>query len=708
MVDLASSQTVGLVSHSLAAIAYVVLAVLLMFNWQRSRIGGCLVAACLLTALWAVVKALASEEIPLALYAVVPLETVRTASWILFMTVLLREGRSRGEQGWLLTWFAPGMMALAAILLLAEIADATVQYRIGSPTISMPTIAGHLMLAIGGLLLIENLYRNVVSEARWGVKFLCLGLGAMFVYDLYLYANGFLFHSLDDWLLEARGVTNAVIVPLLAVSVARTPEWKVDLFVSRRLAFYSATLIASGAYLVFMAMAGYYLRRFGGTWGGLLQVSILFGGGLVLLILLSSGRVRTQLRVFINKHFFNYRYDYRDEWLRFIGTISARDRGDNMRERAIQAVADIVDSPGGLLLLRDGSGQEFSVAATWNLPDSASMREPADSKFIGFLKRTEWIVDVDELEREPERYEGVALPDWVGEVRHVWLVMPLIHHGELLGLLVLQEARAPRTLNWEDHDILKTVGRQVASYLAEQAAVRSLVEARQFEAFNRRFAFILHDIKNLVSQLSLMTANAQKHAGNPEFQRDMLLTVQESVTKMQALLQRLHGAASQQATAQTDAVKVLKDVVTHKTRAGADIALATAAQSIVVRGEGSQLANVFEHVIQNALDATAEAGKAVPVEVDMIEHGDRAEIIIADQGKGMDSDFVKTQLFKPFRTTKSGGYGIGAYESREIVRECGGRFDVYSTPGTGTRVVINLYKTGAADAAASHLELEER
>ena len=708
MLDLASSQTVGLVSHGLAAIAYVLLAVLLMFNWQRTRIGACLIAACLLTAAWALVKALAAEEVALASYAVAPFETLRTASWILFMTVLLRQGRSRGDQGWLLLWFAPALMALAGILVVAETADAVVQYGIGTPTITMPTIAGHLILAIGGLLLIENLFRNAASEARWGIKFLCLALGAVFVYDLYLYANGFLFRTLNEWLLEARGVTNAVVVPLLAISAARTPEWKVDLFVSRRLAFYSATLMISGAYLIFMAIAGYYLRVFGGTWGGLLQVSILFGGGLLLLVLLSSSRVRTQIRVFINKHFFNYRYDYRDEWLRFIGTISAPDRGDDMRERAIQAVADIVDSPGGLLLLCDASGQEFTVAARWNVPEAPSMREPADSPFIAFLKQSQWIVDVNELEREPEKYRGMMLPDWVGEVRYVWLVAPLIHHDQLLGLLVLQEARAPRTLNWEDHDILKTVGRQVASYLAEQAAARSLVEARQFEAFNRRFAFILHDIKNLVSQLSLMTANAQKHAGNPEFQRDMLLTVQESVNKMQALLQRLHGTASHQATSQTDVVQVLKEVVDGKSRAGASIEFTAAVPSIVVRGDGGQLANVFEHVIQNALDATAEAGKSVPVEVEVIGHGDRAEIIIADQGKGMDSDFVKTQLFKPFRTTKAGGYGIGAYESREIVRESGGRFDVYSNPGAGTRVVINLYKANGADVDSTHLELEER
>lgn len=705
MLDVGSSQFIGMASHALAALAYVVLAVLSLFSSQRTKIGGSLIAACLLTAIWAAAKAMASMQNPVAIYAVTPLETLRSASWIWFLTLLLRHGRGRQEQGWLVLWLSPVLLAFAALLLLAEVADAVFQYNVGEPSATLTTIAGHLLLAIGGLLLIENLYRNSISDARWGIKFLCMGLGAFFVYDLYLYANALLFRHLDPWLLEARGVTNAVVVPLLAVSAARNPEWKVDLFVSRRLAFYSATLIGSGAYLIFMALAGYYIREFGGTWGGLLQVSFFFGGGLLLLVVLFSGRVRTQIRVFINKHFFNYRYDYREEWIRFISTMSASDLGSDLRERAIQAIADIVESPGGVLLLKDGNGREFKVAAHWNANPNLAVAEPMDTAFIAFLEERQWIVDCNEVESDPEKYDGLILPSWVNEVPEAWLVVPLMHHDRLFGLLVLQEARAPRALNWEDLDLIKTVSRQVASYLAEQAAAQSLFEARQFEAFNRRFAFILHDIKNLVSQLSLMTANAEKHAGNPEFQRDMLLTVQESVTKMQALLQRLHSTATSQGTAETDVVAVLKDVVGGKARAGGDVSLTCAADELMVRGEAERLANVFEHVIQNALDATSQAGKSEPVDVDVIAHDDRSEIIIADHGPGMDEDFIKNHLFRPFRSTKSGGYGIGAYESREIVRECGGSLDVYSTPGTGTRVVINL-KTAKADAPAGQFELE--
>jgi putative PEP-CTERM system histidine kinase len=703
-VETASPQLVGLVSHGIAAAAFLLLGALSLFNWKSSRIGVCLVGASTLTALWAAGRMLGSIDSNLAAFAL-PLETLRTGAWILFLTVLLKTARQNARAVGTALWLPPTLLGLAGLLFAAELVDAILQYDLGPMTISPPTISVHLMLAIGGLLLVENLFRNAVSEARWGIKYLCLGLGAFFVYDLYLYANGLLFQDLNPWLLDARGFTNAAIVPLIAVSAARNPEWKVDLFVSRRLAFYSATLMASGGYLLLMALVGYYLREFGGNWGNILLVAFLFGSMLLLVIILFSGRFRTQVRVFVSKHFFNYRYDYREEWLRFIATMSGKSGAGILQERAIQAVADIVESPGGLLFLEKGSDQ-FAVAARWNMPDLPLAREAADSPFSAFLRDRQWIIDFHQMDQDPEMYDGLPAPEWLSEARDPWLGVPLCHHDRLVGFLILQEARARHSLNWEDHDILKTVGRQVASYLAEQSATLSLVEARQFEAFNRRFAFVLHDIKNLVSQLSLMTANAEKHAGNPEFQRDMLLTVRESVSKMKGLLERLHGTAVGQSGEGTDIAALLQGIVERKKRAGAAVVLNVRGERLMARGEGESLASVFEHVIQNAQDATAEAG--APVTIDAVERHGKIEIIVTDQGSGMDEDFVRNQLFRPFRSTKAGGYGIGAYESRAIVREAGGEFDVDSAPGRGTRIIIRLGGPLPDGADPRQFELEEK
>jgi putative PEP-CTERM system histidine kinase len=239
------------------------------------------------------------------------------------------------------------------------------------------------------------------------------------------------------------------------------------------------------------------------------------------------------------------------------------------------------------------------------------------------------------------------------------------------------------------------VGRQVASYLAAQESARALAEARQFEAFNRRFAFVLHDIKNLVSQLSLMVANAEKHADNPEFQKDMMATVQESVTKMKALLERLHSETDRQAEDQTDIGAVLEEVVGRKRQTGQELTLHRPQETLWVRGEPERLTNVFEHLVQNAVDAVDGNGR---VEVRVVDQEASVRVEVADTGPGMDPEFIRNHLFRPFRSKKSGGYGIGAYESRQIVLEAGGSLDVHSKVGEGTTVLINLRKVASSSS----------
>jgi putative PEP-CTERM system histidine kinase len=701
--DAPATGLVGLISHAMAAAAYLLLAVLARLNWKHTRLGLCLILASFLTALWAGGQIMAALGAGWAMAASAPLETLRSGGWIVFLLLLLNRAPLENRPRWLLRWVAPALLLFIGLLFLAELADSTFEYRYGALATPLASIVSRLLIAVGGLLLVENLYRNTAAESRWSVKYLCLGLGAFFVYDLYLYANGLLFQKLDPWVMQARGVTNAVIVPLLAVSAARNPDWKVDIFVSRRLAFYSATLMASGAYLVVMAMVGYYLRAFGGSWGSILQVAFLFGGGLLLVVVLFSGRYRTQMRVFISKHFFNYRYDYREEWLRFISTIANTETSESLGERAIKAVADLMESPGGLLFLDGGTG-DFRMTASWNLPPIDAV-ERAGSPFLAFMDERRWIVDVPEALEFPDRYEGLGLPGWLDAIRALWLVIPLAHHERLTGFIVLQEARARRDLNWEDHDILKTLGRQVASYIAEWESARALAEARQFDAFNRRFAFVLHDIKNLVSQLSLMTANAERHAGNPEFQRDMLLTVRESVTKMKAMLERLHGTAAAQGEERVEVMGVLRDLAARKKQAGGPVVLEGPVGPFFVKGERERLTTVFEHVVQNALDATQGDE---PVVITVSDGPASVTVAVADKGAGMDAEFVRTQLFKPFRTTKTGGYGIGAYESREIVTEAGGSLDVESTPGVGTTVLIVLKKEQPVAEEQPAAELEDK
>lgn len=681
----------GTISHAIAALAFLGLLVLVAISWQRGPIGGWLILACGATAAWALIAAYSGwndgEYERLTHIA----EVLRTASWLGFLLALLSLSRPGQEftSGWRLTT-AVVTFVCVVVLLVDIIGRRTIAALLPSLDIEIG-ILGRLILSVIGLLLVENLLRNTRPEHRWSIKFLCVGIGGLFAYDFFMYSEALLYHRVNPDLDAARGVTNALIVPLLALSARRNPDWSIDIFISRRVVFHSATLIGAGIYLLVMSGVGFYLREYGGQWGVVLQAMFLFAAILLLLLIVFSGTFRARMKDVISKNFFSYKYDYREEWLRFIDTIASTRHGVSLPLRVMEGVANIVESPEGAIWAYE-SPARFAPLASWNasVPDGVQEADPA---FGRWLEQNQNVIDLQQIEADPESYGGVAVPTWLQQIRRAWLIVPLLHHDRLLGIVLLGHSRAPRQVGHEDYVLLTTVGRQAASYLAEQQAGRALVESQQFDEFNRRFAFVLHDIKNLVSQLSLMLQNAQKHKNNPSFQEDMLETVKESVDKMNRLLVRLHqGGKETAATARVALPSLLRQVVERSAHRDRNLSFESDVDSIAVVADEERLGAVFAHLLDNALEAIAERDDG-RVAVRLSARGGDAVIEVTDNGPGMDEDFVRNELFRPFRTTKSGGFGIGAYESREFVRELGGRLEVASEPGRGTRVQIWLPAT---------------
>lgn len=210
-------------------------------------------------------------------------------------------------------------------------------------------LVGHLLISIGGIVIVEQLYRNTSEEQRWGLKYLWIGIGSMFAYDFYLYSDAFLFQRIDNELWNARGFIHAMVVPLIGVAIKREMQWSlgkesIDVFLSRRMVFHTTTLLASGVYLIFIGFGGYYVREMGGDWGEVAQATFMFAAFLGLAVLFFSGKVRAKIKVMIDKHFFHYKYDYREEWLRIIRTLSQQNDDKTLHVRAIRALAQIIDS----------------------------------------------------------------------------------------------------------------------------------------------------------------------------------------------------------------------------------------------------------------------------------------------------------------------------------------------------------------------------
>jgi len=587
----------------------------------------------------------------------------------------------------------PWLFALVGTLLVANLAlptPAAVPLAAGGYDALL--FAAGLGLAILGLFLVEQLYRRTPELGRWGIKPLVLGLGGMFVFDLFFFSEAMLFRRLDPDIWAARGFAHALVIPFVAVATARNTAWTIDLHVSRGVVLHSTALLVSGIYLLAMAAAGYYVRFFGGSWGKMLQVALVFAALLLLALIGFSGQFRSRLRVFVSKHFFSYRFDYREEWLRFTQALSGRSPYLGVQELCVKALGDLVESSAGALWVREQDA--FRQVARWNLTEVLDV-EPCDGSLAAFLERTGWVVDLHECAAAPERCKGFVLPAWLGSLREAWLIVPLMNGAELTGFVVLAQPRAPMKVDWEVRDLLKTAARQAASYLAQMRATEQLLETRKFDAFNRMSAFVVHDLKNLVAQLTLLLRNAERHRNNPDFQRDVLETVEHVTQRMNAIMLQLRtGTTPVDGPRPVELATLVRRIQRVKGAPRGTIAV-EAASEVHALGHEDRFERVIGHLIQNALDAIGERGKVV---VRVFQDGANAIVEVADDGVGMTPEFVRDRLFRPFQTTKPQGMGIGVYESFQYVTGLGGRLFVESTPNVGTsvRVAVPHHAVGTA------------
>lgn len=688
----------AVVGWGFTAVAYTALALSLrragrLFT-DRPGVHRVFVLAVVASAAWAASGwvALAAQSLEAsALNAV--FDMLRIALLLVYLARLLQPAGDTGARSlvtiaWLLplgAWLA-NLLAVAAPHLLGDSGRIAFLVQLAAP--------------VYGLLLLEQFFRRTPREFHWNIKPLCLGLGCIFLYDVYLYSLAMLFGVLDGASVEARGPVHALAVPLLFLATRRHADWRASAQVSRVVVFHTATLMAIGAYLLLIAAAGYYVQHFGGNWGRALQLATVAAALLALVVVALSGSVRSRLRVFIAKNFFAYRYDYRAEWLRFTARLSGEAAPQAMGERVVQGLAEMLQCPGGALWAAPAGGAEHTVAGRWNLPP-VTAREPVDSSLCRFLAASGWIVDLDEYRREPGRYEGLDAPAWLLAQADFWLVVPLFVGQELLGFVVLRRAPNATEMSWEVRDLLKTASRQGASFLAQARATEALLEAQKFEAFHRMSAFVVHDLKNIITQLSLMLQNAKRLQHNPEFQQDMLLTVESSVEKMQTLMQQLReGDKPLGVVHGVELAGVAEQARAMATARGRRVEFEGAGGPLLVRGQPERLARVVGHLVQNALEATPAEGR---VALRLAREGLFARLEVADTGHGMSPEFVANRLFKPFSTTKSAGMGIGAYESFQYVKELGGRIDVDSEEGRGTTIRLWLPLQDAKMPAAAEV-----
>jgi putative PEP-CTERM system histidine kinase len=603
------------------------------------------------------------------------LERMLRGPYLQSMPELVRRGNR-----W--AWFVCVAAILAALL-----AAGGGTYAAILPIPEVPALA-LLVLALLAFVLTGQLYGDATIEPHAALRCVCLAALAVVGLQTYMYAVTLMLAETPIWVMNLRASGIVAASLLLAYCMQTNPQWSLAIFVSQQARVYAPRLLGAVVALSMMLTAVPLSRALGpvtARWFAPLCIAVIV---VLLLLLLFSELLRAQLRVFISKHFLPFRYDYREEWLRLIDTLASPGQDRPLPERAIQSLAQIVGSPAGVLWMRMADDLPYQCIEAWNTTLKPDITVDSTDPVITFMRERQWILDTAELDRRPDLYPGLVRPEWLKSLPAALLIVPLFSGEVVIGFAILFQSSSAFRLTFEEIDLLRTSGRQVAAHLAQYHADRQLSESRQFEAFNRLTAFIMHDLKNLIAQQSLMVENAARHKNNPAFFEDAMATIENSVARMSKLLQQLQTGDSSGPARMVNLKSCVRDAIRKCPGREPQPVFNEPEVEMQAFVDGERLATVLAHLIRNAQDATGAKGH---VDIEISRSGTFACISVTDDGCGMAEEFVRHRLFRPFDTTKgSQGMGVGAYQARAFAMSSGGMMDVESELGAGTTMRIRL------------------
>lgn len=559
------------------------------------------------------------------------------------------------------------------------------------PTLELAELVAtgfRLQMAILGLLLVEQVLRNTRYDHHWNIKYLVLGLGVVFGYAFVMYADALLFQRISPAFLAVHGAVFAAAAPFLVLGTLRNRERRLHFNVSRRLVIRTGTFTITGAYLLLAGTVALWLRAAGGDWGDFLAVLFTLIAVSVGVALAASTRMRRRMSAWLVRNLYQRKHDYGERWLRVTQTLLTPDEDASLGDRAVRAMKEIIGAHRGALWKLSDADVLIPAAQLqcgWNMPFSAAETRALRDAFEE--DGAPLILDGQDVAKDPLR-DRLAAAMATLEDAHV--VIPLFLPDRFYGIVVLSGPVTGEAVEWEDEELLALAARQIASFLAHNDAQRTLAYNRQLDAFNQMTAFVVHDLKTVVAQLSLMTRNAEKHRHKPGFVDDMISTSAHACDRMQALLAHLRDQRETvSAGVEELSLHAVAELVLDRQRlVKPEPTLITCNSDIRVRANVDQLTAAIGHLVQNAQEVSGENGN---VRVVVGEDGEWNMIRIEDDGPGMEADFIAGRLFRPFASTKGlSGMGVGAWQSREYVRLIGGDIQVESLPGRGSVFTVLL------------------
>lgn len=554
------------------------------------------------------------------------------------------------------------------------------------------------------LMNLESMLRTSSASGQKRLRPLFLAILVAILTELLVVSAGLLYGGLRvSWMVGAAPVM-FVAGSIAALALARRRLSDLSVPVARPVIYYSSvSLTLAGTFMLGVLVLSRLVPALTPEWKlGVVLAFLAFVGGGGLLLLLSPATSRT-IRRFIDRNFYSNRYDYRREWERVTTSLSPTARPEEIAIQVEELVRSIFDAEHVAIHLADETGSSMTLL---HGPAGASTQIDPQHPLARHLAARGLPVVFSDLEHDLDLIPLVVESRPTLEALDAKVCAPLMVGTGLVGLLWVSGKRRDEEWSLEDLEFLGAMARQLAAALWFSRQMERLVEARQLESLHRLSSFVLHDIKNQVSGLSLVVENARRHLGNPEFQRDAMAVVERTVRSLRDLMSQV-SSVSRSAPLQPVPCSLRELVDDALSGAGLTREGAGEIRVVVALREGGEvvvdrvaMTRVLVNLLTNAREALDGPGQ-VAIEAEVREGGGPArEVVIAvtDDGRGMTEEFVRHRLFRPFSTTKSGGLGIGLAQCRTIVEAHGGSIDVRSRPGAGATFQVRIPAMPARDA----------
>jgi len=539
-----------------------------------------------------------------------------------------------------------------------------------------------LFYSIMSIVNLEATLKSSSSTDRWKIKETLIGVGGVVAINIFYYSHALLYRSINMNLVPVKAGVTLLSVMFIVYSLLRHKVMDVEVVVSRKVAYRSLSIFVVGFYLLGIGILGKGMTYFGPHVGKNITVFLAFGGIIAIVAVIFSEKLRRKIIVHINKNFYSHKYDYREQWLQFTQRISLKHSFDGLLSAIANGFRDVIDSTGAAIWLLESGTNEFVCVKSVDIIEGS--RAP-NNALLNFLRDTQWILNV----HDPKCKAVVDVSVDFLEENKAFLVIPLLHRDKLVGFIILREAHTEIECNYEDYDLLKTFARQAAAAILNARMSEELVEAKEMEAIGRLSSFVIHDLKNASSMLTMLAQNAEEHMDNPDFQKDAIKSIVNTSEKIKGITMKLKNLPRKSKIVLDfhDLGMCVQGAISEFSVLGKASLAFKEDEQVKTKFDRAEMRKVVVNLIMNALDATDHSGK---VEVEVGKVNNIPFIKVTDNGCGMSREFIEKHLFRPFHTSKKKGLGIGLYQCKTIIEEHSGKIRVVSQEGKGTEFIIYL------------------